>query len=445
MENLFRRGNAMTYSNQLFTEAKALIPGGVNSPVRAFKGVGGNPLFFKQGKGAYLIDVDGKHYIDYVGSWGPLILGHCHPNVIQAVVEVLNNGMTFGAPTELEVKLAKKITTLMPAIEKIRLVNSGTEATMTAIRLARGCTGKNKLIKFNGCYHGHSDGLLVKAGSGLLTLGIPSTPGIPASLTEHTLTADFNNLEQTAALFEHYRGDIAAVILEPIAGNMGLVMPKIEFLQGLRQLCTDQGALLIFDEVMTGFRVALGGAQALFNIIPDLTTLGKVIGGGMPVGAVGGKAAIMNYLAPEGNVYQAGTLSGNPLAMAAGLATLTEIEKPGFYENLQAYASLLGKSLAEIVTSFGFPFCYASQGGMFGFCFNKKDQVADYHDVASSDELLFRQFFHGMLQEGIYFAPSMYEAGFVSSAHQKEELNLTLNAAETVMATIKKVGLNEKI
>ncbi|KTC86738.1 glutamate-1-semialdehyde 2,1-aminomutase [Legionella brunensis] len=431
----------MTISQQLFAQAQAVIPGGVNSPVRAFKGVGGSPVFFKQGKGAYLIDADNKHYIDYVGSWGPLILGHCEPNVINAVSEVLHSGMSFGAPTELEVRLAQKITKIMPAIEKIRMVNSGTEATMTAIRLARGYTGKNKIIKFNGCYHGHNDSLLVKAGSGLLTLGIPSTPGIPASITEHTLTADFNNLEQTAALFEQYSGDIAAIILEPVAGNMGFVLPNPGFLQGLRDLCDSNNALLIFDEVMTGFRVALGGAQALFNIIPDLTTLGKVIGGGMPVGAVGGKAAIMSHLAPEGAVYQAGTLSGNPLAMAAGLATLTEIEKPGFYENLGKNTIAMISGLADVVKSFNIPFCHASLGGMFGFCFNAKKQVQDYNDVASSDEALFKQFFHGMLDKGVYFAPSMYEAGFVSSAHQKEEIRLTLEAAESVLATIKRVGV----
>lgn len=432
-------GVVMTNSQQLFTQAQAVIPGGVNSPVRAFKGVGGEPIFFKQGKGAYLIDVDNKEYIDYVGSWGPLILGHCEPSVVSAVSDVLHSGMSFGAPTELEVMLAQKIISIMPAIEKVRMVNSGTEATMTAIRLARGYTGKNKIIKFNGCYHGHSDSLLVKAGSGLLTLGIPSTPGIPASITEHTLTADFNNLEQTAALFERYKGDIAGIIIEPVAGNMGFVPPKPGFLQGLRELCNDNDALLIFDEVMTGFRVALGGAQALFNIIPDLTTLGKVIGGGMPVGAVGGKAEIMSHLAPEGSVYQAGTLSGNPLAMAAGLATLTEIEKPDFYETLSKNTSLMITSLAEVVKSFNIPFCHASLGGMFGFCFNSKEHVRDYNDVAASDEVLFKKFFHGMLQKGVYFAPSMYEAGFVSSAHKQEEIRLTAEAAESVLANITKV------
>ena len=426
----------MMNSQRLFAQAQAVIPGGVNSPVRAFKGVGGEPIFFKQGKGAYLVDVDNRSYIDYVGSWGPLILGHCHKSVIDAVTKVLHNGMSFGAPTELEVKLAQKIIALMPNIEKVRMVNSGTEATMTAIRLARGFTSKNKIIKFNGCYHGHNDSLLVKAGSGLLTLGIPATPGIPTSITEHTLTADFNNLEQTAQLFEQYPEDVAAIILEPVAGNMGFVLPKISFLQGLRELCDAHGTLLIFDEVMTGFRVALGGAQAVFEIKPDLTTLGKIIGGGMPVGAVGGKADIMNHLAPEGTVYQAGTLSGNPLAMAAGLATLTEIEKPGFYEQLSANTLTLVNGLAEIVESFNIPFNCASLGGMFGFCFNPMQQVFDYADVAASDEALFKRFFQGMLQKGIYFAPSMYEAGFVSVAHQHEEIHLTHLAAESVLANL---------
>jgi glutamate-1-semialdehyde 2,1-aminomutase len=419
----------MTKSQQLFAQAETVIPGGVNSPVRAFKGVGGEPIFFKQGKGAYLIDVDDRSYVDYVGSWGALILGHCSQPVIDSVNEALHSGMSFGAPTELEVKLAQKIIALMPAIEKVRMVNSGTEATMTAIRLARGFTGKNKIIKFNGCYHGHNDSLLVKAGSGLLTLGIPSTLGIPESITKHTLTADFNNLAQTAYLFQQYPTDVAAIILEPVAGNMGFVLPKPDFLQGLRELCDAHNSLLIFDEVMTGFRVALGGAQAVFNITPDLTTLGKIIGGGMPVGAVGGKAAIMNHLAPEGPIYQAGTLSGNPLAMAAGLATLTEVEKPGFYEQLSNNTKILIRGLAEIAESLKIPFHCASLGGMFGFFFNSKIQVVDYDDVASSDEELFKGFFHGMLAKGIYFAPSMYEAGFVSIAHQSEEIRLTHQAA----------------
>ena len=354
------------------------------------------------------------------------------------MTEALHKGMSFGAPTELEIKLAQKITQLMPNIEKVRMVNSGTEATMTAIRLARGFTGKNKILKFNGCYHGHNDSLLVKAGSGLLTLGIPSTPGIPASITEHTLTADFNSLEQVVRLFERYHHDIAAVIVEPVAGNMGFVLPKSGFLQGLRELCDASGSLLIFDEVMTGFRVGLGGAQALFGIRPDLTTLGKVIGGGLPVGAVGGRADIMSCLAPEGAVYQAGTLSGNPLAMAAGLATLTEIEKPGFYQRLTQNAINMIEGLGEVITSFNIPFCYASLGGMFGFCFNSANEMYGYEDIATSDERLFRLFYHGMLQRGIYFAPSMYEAGFVSSAHGKEEFHLTHQAAERVLDELSK-------
>jgi len=424
----------MNHSKQLFEQAQTLIPGGVNSPVRAFKGVGGEPLFFKQGIGAHLIDVDDNLYIDYVGSWGPLILGHCHESVITAVMEVLHHGMSFGAPTELEIKLAQKIVTFMPSIEKIRMVNSGTEATMTAVRLARGFTGRSKIIKFNGCYHGHSDGLLVKAGSGLLTLGIPSTPGIPQSVTEHTLTADFNNLAQTAQLFERYHQDIAAVIVEPIAGNMGMILPKPGFLQGLRDLCDEYQAVLIFDEVMTGFRVALGGAQAVFEVMPDLTTLGKVIGGGMPIGALGGRAEIMSCLAPEGPVYQAGTLSGNPLAMAAGLATLNEVSKPGFYQRLQQTSSALIGALSEVTQSLNIPFSSTSLGGMFGFCFTEKSPLVDFSDVASSDESLFKRFFHGMLGQGIYFAPSLYEAGFVSSAHQDDDIRQTKNAARLVLS-----------
>ncbi|MCX7115313.1 MAG: glutamate-1-semialdehyde 2,1-aminomutase [Gammaproteobacteria bacterium] len=426
----------MTNSSDLFKKANALIPGGVNSPVRAFKGVGGDPIFFKAGVGAHLIDVDDNHYIDYVGSWGPLILGHCHPKVIAAVTNVLNQGMSFGAPTELEIKLAQRIIDLMPSIEKIRMVNSGTEATMTAIRLARGYTGKNKIIKFNGCYHGHSDGLLVKAGSGLLTLGIPSTPGIPASITEHTLTVDFNDLEGTAKLFEKYADDLAAVILEPIAGNMGFVLPKPGFLKGLRELCDRYQSVLIFDEVMTGFRVALGGAQAVYQITPDLTTLGKVIGGGMPVGALGGKREIMSHLAPEGAVYQAGTLSGNPLAMAAGLATLNEVAQPGFYDNLQVLSQSLIEGLASAAHHYNIPFSGKSLGGMFGFCFSEKETIESYADMAASDEPLFKTFFHAMLDKGVYFAPSLFEAGFVSSAHQMSDIRATQQAAEEVFAEL---------
>ncbi|KTD50932.1 glutamate-1-semialdehyde 2,1-aminomutase [Legionella quateirensis] len=427
----------MSRSSDLFVQAQTVIPGGVNSPVRAFKGVGGDPLFFKQGIGAYLIDEDNNHYIDYVGSWGPLILGHCHPKVIEAVNHVLHSGMSFGAPTELEILLAKKIISLVPSIEKVRMVNSGTEATMTAIRLARGYTNRNKFIKFNGCYHGHSDSLLVKAGSGLLTLGIPSTPGIPASITEHTLTADFNDLDQVAQLFEKYPDDIATVILEPVAGNMGFILPKPGFLKGLRELCDKYHAVLIFDEVMTGFRVGLHGAQGLFGIKPDITTFGKVIGGGMPVGALGGSSEIMSFLAPEGPVYQAGTLSGNPLAMAAGLATLNEIEQPGFFNQLNETTSNLISALSDVAQSLQIPIFTASLGGMFGFCFTDKNEVSDYGDVASSDEQLFKQFFHGMLENGVYFAPSMYEAGFVSSAHGEQEILKTQNAAERVLKKLK--------
>ncbi len=430
----------MTQSNGLYELAQDVIPGGVNSPVRAFKGVGGCPIFFKKGRGAYLTDVDDNQYIDYVCSWGPLILGHCHPVVIEAVNQVLQDGMSFGAPTELEIQLAQKITSLMPSIEKVRMVNSGTEATMTAIRLARGFSNKNKLIKFNGCYHGHSDGLLVKAGSGLLTLGIPSTPGIPPSITQHTLVADYNNLEQTAQLFEQFPEDIAAVILEPVAGNMGFVMPNSGFLQGLRQLCDHYKSVLIFDEVMTGFRVDLHGAQGLYEIKPDLTTLGKVIGGGMPVGAIGGGSEIMSCLAPQGPVYQAGTLSGNPLAMAAGLATLNEIEKPGFFAGLNKTTQSLTKALSLVAQSLDIPLLTASLGGMFGFCFTNQSQICDYKDVAASNEPLFKAFYHGMLDEGIYFAPSMYEAGFVSGAHVEADIQKTQKAAEKVLNQLKKGG-----
>jgi glutamate-1-semialdehyde 2,1-aminomutase len=426
----------MTLSDDLYTRAQVAIPGGVNSPVRAFKGVGGAPVFFKKGEGAYLIDADDKRYIDYVGSWGPLILGHCPPAVIESVTSVLHQGMSFGAPTELEVLLAEKIISLTPSIEKIRMVNSGTEATMTAVRLARGFTNKSKIIKFNGCYHGHSDGLLVKAGSGVLTLGIPSTPGIPASITEHTLTADFNDLEQVKSLFDTYKDDIAGIIIEPIAGNMGFVVPDATFLQGLRALCDEHGSLLIFDEVMTGFRVGLTGAQGHFDITPDITTLGKVIGGGMPVGALGGRADIMDYLAPVGPVYQAGTLSGNPLAMAAGLATITALEQPGFYEELSQLSDSLMKALKVVAESHHLPLFTKSLGGMFGFCFTDKTSVKDFNDVASSNEARFKAFFHGMLTEGVYFAPSMYEAGFISIAHSKQDIETTQKAADKVMATL---------
>lgn len=424
----------MTCSSELFKKANTLIPGGVNSPVRAFKGVGGDPIFFKKGQGAYLTDVDNHTYIDYVGSWGPLILGHCHPAVIEAVTKALHQGMSFGAPTELEILLAEKIISFMPNIQKIRMVNSGTEATMTAIRLARGYTKKNKIIKFNGCYHGHHDGLLVKAGSGILTLSLPATPGIPATTTAYTLTADFNDIQQLSELFETHGTDIAAIIVEPIAGNMGFVPGTLRFLQHLRQLCDTYQSVLIFDEVMTGFRVALGGAQSIFNIKPDLTTLGKIIGGGMPVGAIGGRTEIMLCLAPEGPVYQAGTLSGNPMAMAAGLATLTEVAKPGFYETLTQTTQALVQAFKAVAQTHQIPFCANSIGGMFGFCFNKLDQVRNFHDVAASNEALFKKFYHAMLHEGVYFAPSMYEAGFVSSAHGAHEIEKTAQAMDKALS-----------
>ncbi len=423
----------MSTSHELFQRAQHSIPGGVNSPVRAFKGVGGEPLFIERGEGPYLYDVEGRSYIDYVGSWGPLILGHAHPTVVKAVADALPRGMSFGAPTEIEIQLAEKVIQLMPAIEKIRMVSSGTEATMTAIRLARGFTEKKKLIKFEGCYHGHSDSLLVKAGSGLLTLGIPSCLGILPGLAEHTLTAPFNHIEKTKALFAQYPEDIAAVIVEPIAGNMGFVMPSPTFLQELRELCDHHGTLLIFDEVMTGFRVALGGAQSIYGVSPDLTTLGKVIGGGMPVGAIGGRADIMDKLAPLGGVYQAGTLSGNPLAMAAGLATLTEIEKPGFFDALNQTTRMLVDGLCERAVHLGVPFVADGIGGMFGFFFKKSGMPQNYEEAASSDDALFKRFYHEMLKEGVYLAPSSFEAGFVSAAHQSIHIEKTLVAFEQAL------------
>lgn len=423
-------------SKQLFEAANRVIPGGVNSPVRAFQGVGGTPLFFERGDGAYVFDADKKQYIDYVGSWGPLVLGHCDKKVVSAVTKALKQGMSFGAPTAMETRLAETIRTCMPSLEKLRFVNSGTEATMTAIRLARGFTEKSKILKFKGCYHGHSDSLLVNAGSGALTLGIPSSPGILPSTAEHTLVADFNDLEDTKALFRAHGDDIAAIILEPIAGNMGFVLPKPEFLSALRDLCDAHGALLIFDEVMTGFRVSLGGAQALYQIKPDLTTLGKVIGGGMPVGALGGRAEVMDYLAPVGPVYQAGTLSGNPLAMAAGLATLEAVQARDFYATLEEKTCMLTAGLKAAADDYGVPLQTGALGGMFGFCFTSNPSITNQADVAASDEVLFKRFYHAMLDEGVYFAPSRFEAGFVSSAHKLTDIEQTLNAARRVFAEL---------
>lgn len=423
----------MNQSAILFQEAQQFIPGGVNSPVRAFKSVGGHPIFFKKGKGAYLIDVDNQRYIDYVGSWGPLILGHAHPQVLQRVQDTMAMGMTFGAPTEIEIEMARKICQLMPSIEKVRMVNSGTEATMTAIRLARAVTGREKIIKFSGCYHGHCDALLVKAGSGLLTLGVPSTPGVPEPLAQNTLTVPYNDLESLRQLFEMYGHEIAGMIVEPIAGNMGMVLPEPGYLAGLRQICDEYQALLILDEVMTGFRVALGGAQSIYQVVPDLTTLGKIIGGGMPVGAIGGKAWIMDHLAPVGPVYQAGTLSGNPMAMSAGLATLELIETPGFYEQLSARTASLLSGMEEIANHFQIPLQTCHQGGMFGFCFTAQHPIRRYEDIATGDEALFKRFFHRMLKYGVYLAPSMYEAGFVSAAHTSVDIEKTLSAVEQAL------------
>lgn len=417
-------------TTELFLDAQRVIPGGVNSPVRSFKAVGGQPPFIQSAKGPYLYDEAGNRYIDYVGSWGPMILGHSHPDVIKAVQEACERGLSYGAPTAIEVKLARLITELMPSIEMVRMVNSGTEATMTAIRLARGFTGKNKIIKFSGCYHGHSDSLLVNAGSGALTLGVPSSPGVPESIAAHTLTAEFNQLDDVVQCFEKYGDDIAAIILEPIPGNMGLIKPRPEFLQGLRELCDQYRAVLIFDEVMTGFRVSLGGAQEIYGIKPDLTTLGKVIGGGMPVGALGGSRAIMEHLAPLGPVYQAGTLSGNPIAMTAGLKTLELIQAPNFFENLQQKGNRLIDGLCERAQAAAVPFIGHAIGGMFGFFFTDAKEVENFQQVKACHIDRFNQFFQSMLSQNIYFAPSAFEAGFISSAHQDGHIEETLNKAE---------------
>ncbi len=426
----------MTHSQQLFELAQRYIPGGVNSPVRAFNGVGGNPLFIKQGHGAYVMDVDGREYVDYVCSWGPLILGHAHPVVLKRVAEALQHGVSFGAPTEIEVKLAMKISELMPSIEMVRFVSSGTEAAMSAIRLARGFTKRNKIIKFTGCYHGHTDSLLVAAGSGALTLGVPSSAGVPESVVEHTLLADYNHLEAVSELFKKHGDDIAGVIVEPVAGNMNCVLPVPGFLQGLRELCTRYGSLLIFDEVMTGFRVSLGGAQAYFGVKPDITILAKVIGGGFPVGAFGGRADIMHAIAPLGPVYQAGTLSGNPIAMTSGLATLELISQPGFYETLTARTQQLVNGLVTSARERNIPFYGHSIGSMFGLFFTNENQIQSEADVKRCDIPLFKRFFHGMLAEGIYFAPSAFEAGFLSSAHGEAEIHKTMAAAEKVFTAL---------
>lgn len=423
----------LTQSEQLFAAAQRYIPGGVNSPVRAFKAVGGTPIFFERANGAYLFSEDGEIYIDYIGSWGPMILGHNHPNVVKAIQETAECFLSLGAPCALETQLAEKICALMPNIEKIRFVNSGTEATMSAIRLARGYTKRDKIIKFEGCYHGHSDSLLVKAGSGALTLGVPSSPGVPQELTQHTLIATFNNLDSVAQLFLKYPNQIAAIIIEPVAGNMNCVLPQAEFLKGLRELCDRYNALLIFDEVMTGFRVALNGAQGFYKIKPDLTTLGKIIGGGLPVGAFGGRKEIMDQIAPLGPIYQAGTLSGNPLAMASGLATLNEITNPGFYAALEKQTASLLRGLTECAAAANIPFTTNQLGSMFGLFFSR-EPIQNFEQVLACNIDLFNQFFHSMLQQKIYLAPSAYEAGFVSAAHTNADIENTISAAEKAFA-----------
>lgn len=424
-------------SQKLFAKAKQLMPGGVNSPVRAFQNVAGIPRFIQSARGAYLIDVDGNQYVDYVGSWGPMILGHAHPLVLAAVQQAAENGLSFGAPCEAEIRLAEKIIQLMPNIEKIRMVNSGTEASMSAIRLARAVTGRDKFIKFEGCYHGHADSLLVKAGSGALTFGHPSSPGVPDDITKNTLVADFNDFESVEKLFSANLKHIAAVIIEPIAGNMNCIPADPVFLKSLRELCDQHQALLIFDEVMTGFRVAKGGAQAIYQIKPDLTCLGKVIGSGMPVGAFGGRASIMDQLAPLGAVYQAGTLSGNPLAMTAGLVTLNAIDQPNFFENLSRMTQNLLTAMQNIAEEQQLPFTWHQQGGMFGFLFSRVNKITRYQQVIACDQTLFKRFFNLMLAENIYLAPSMFEAGFVSSAHSSIEIDKTLNAFEKVLKILK--------
>ncbi|HUW97281.1 MAG TPA: glutamate-1-semialdehyde 2,1-aminomutase [Acidiferrobacter sp.] len=425
----------MSRSHEAFLRARRVIAGGVNSPVRAFKGVGGEPIFMARGDGAYLFDIDGRRYIDYVCAWGPLLLGHADPDVVRAVSESAARGLAFGAPTEIETELATEIRDLMPALEKLRFVSSGTEATMTAIRLSRAVTGRDNVVKFEGGYHGHPDSLLVKAGSGALTLGVPTSPGVPAALAAHTWVANYNDLESVAALFAERGHEIAAVIVEPVAGNMNCVPPVPGFHEGLRVLCDRHGALLIFDEVMTGFRVACGGAQALLGVRPDLTTLGKVIGGGLPVGAIGGPAALMDHLLPDGTVFQAGTNSGNPVAMSAGLATLRKLRAPGFYEDLSARVTALTTGLAAAAKRQGIAFTTNEVGGMFGLFFSN-EQVRSYEQVMRCDTDRFQRFFHGLLAEGIYLAPSAFEAGFASSAHTDADIAATIAAADRVFSQL---------
>jgi glutamate-1-semialdehyde 2,1-aminomutase len=426
----------MSSNAELFERASRSIPGGVNSPVRAFRSVGGTPRFIERAKGPYVWDAEGTRYVDYLGSWGPAILGHAHPDVVRAVQEAAVNGLSFGAPTEAEIKLAETLIARLPSMEQVRLVSSGTEATMTAIRLARGATGRNKIVKFEGCYHGHADSLLVKAGSGLLTFGNPTSAGVPAEFVEHTLVLDYNDLGSVETAFGQYGHDIACIIVEPVAGNMNLVKPAAGFLEGLREVCTRHGALLVFDEVMTGFRVGPQGVQGLAGITPDLTTLAKVIGGGMPVGAFGGRADVMRHIAPLGSVYQAGTLSGNPVAVAAGLETLRLIAEPGFYENLAAQTRKLADGLQARARAAGVVFSADSIGGMFGIYFGEKIPTS-LAEVSACNIEAFKEFFHAMLARGVHFAPSAFEAGFVSATHDDEVIAYTLDAAQAVFTGMK--------
>ncbi|RVU83258.1 glutamate-1-semialdehyde-2,1-aminomutase [Leucothrix sargassi] len=426
----------MSQSEQLFARAQKVIPGGVNSPVRAFKSVGGTPLFIERAEQAYLFDADGKRYIDYIGSWGPMIAGHANPEILEAVKQAVEHGLSYGAPTSIEVDMAEAIRQIMPSIEMVRMVNSGTEATMSAIRLARGFTGRDNIVKFEGGYHGHGDSLLVKAGSGALTLGEPDSPGVPADLAKHTLTLDYNNSEQVEALFKAQGDSIACIIVEPVSGNMNCVPPVPGFLETLRKVCDEYGAILIFDEVMTGFRVAKGGAQEVYNIKPDLTTLGKIIGGGMPVGAFGGRADIMQKLAPTGPVYQAGTLSGNPIAMAAGLKTLEIISRDGFYTDLDRKTDRMVKGMLSAASDNGVAMTSNRVGAMFGLFFSKEQQITNFAQVKQCDIESFNRFFHGMLEEGVNLAPSAYEAGFVSSAHTDQDIDDTIAAARKVFVSL---------
>jgi len=426
----------MNRSADLMTRARQSIPGGVNSPVRAFNGVGGNPVFIDSAEGACFTSADGDTYIDYVGSWGPMILGHNNPAILQATIEAAKKGLSFGAPTEIEIIMAETLCSIIPSIDSVRMVNSGTEATMSAIRLARGFTGRNKILKFEGCYHGHADSLLVKAGSGALTLGEPTSPGVPAELAALTLTARYNDLDSVVAIFNRYGADIACIIVEPVAGNMNCILQVTGILQGLREICDQHQALLIIDEVMTGFRVALGGAQEAFGVKPDLTTLGKIIGGGMPVGAFGGRQDVMDYLAPVGPVYQAGTLSGNPVAMAAGLACIGALRSDGFYSSLNNKAAYLVAGLKQAAEAANVAMCFSQIGGMFGYFFSDQKIISHFEQVTACNMDQFRKFYHGMLSEGIYLAPSAYETGFMSIAHSQQQLDQTINAAAKVLATI---------